>query len=48
MRLKISQKNFVHIAFVLFTLLPAVATETEDSHSRLCYTLSKAHHEMLT
>ena len=46
MHLKVCQKTFVYIAFVLFTLLHAVAMKTGGSHSRLCYTLFKIYHKM--
>ena len=45
MHLKVSQNFFVFIAFVLFTLLHAVAMETGGFLSTLSYTL-KPHHKI--
>ena len=47
MHLKVSQKRFVFIAFVLFTLLHTVVMKIGCSLFRLSYTLSKIHHEIL-
>ena len=47
MHLRVSQKRFVFIAFVLFTQLHTVVMKIRGYLSRLSYTLSKIHHEIL-